>query len=512
MKRISLLLTVLVSLSLACSLGGLTGNGKDAAAPTEPPPQSEKRCGDGVCDGPENVNNCPQDCKEVSDTGEADEPAEEREVEAEAEAAPGGGAASDYGVLYHIIKHSVTSNEMSGTKCYMFNFREFLDGGYVQPDGSGNEILELKDFPTSVITSKRYDQYYYISSPNNPVMDQFGIGIFNWDVEGQTLWAADFEHDASKEIAASSGGEFPGGVASAPGNRSLLYPMTKQGTTEEGQAGGFMPGKSNPFLSDSSLVITGPNGDGLTGVLSGAYNRQLFDSFADFSPDGESFYTIAREGQGFKFVKISLGSGAVSDFAEVFPGFDWGSLNWDEFFPPADDFAYASFSISPDEKRLLAYKNVFTANLDNPCFSAAKHNLWVLNLETGVIERFENRDGYVSEFDWKGDSSAFALAVIGNSGCYPDYLDSWIEILDRDGRNESKLVEEPKSKITTMAWSPDDKTIVYDVYGTDFVGRLKLVEVASTNVREIVDTQTLGYETSRTEPVTLLFADWVAEK
>ena len=512
MKRMSIILIILISLSLACSLGGLTGGGDEAAAPTEPPPQSEKRCGDGVCDGPENVNNCPEDCKDVSNTGEADEPAEEREGEAKTEAPQGGDAASDYGILYHIIKHSVTSNEMSGTKCYLFNFREFLDGGYVQPDGSGNQILELKDRPTSVVTSKRYDQYYYISSPNNPVMDQFGMSMFNWDVEGQTLWAASFGGDSPMEIAASSGGEFPGGVASAPGNRYRLYPLTKRGAAGEGQAGGFMPGKMNPFLSDSSLIIAGPDGGGIKGVLSAAYNRQLFDSFADFSLDGESFYTIAREGDGFKFVKIGLGSGAVSDFGEVFPGFDWRSLNWDEFFPPSDDFAYASFTISPDETRLLAYKNVFTANLDNPCFSAATHNLWVLNLETGVIERFENREGYVSEADWKGDSTEFALAVVGNSGCYPDYFDSWIEILDRDGRNASRLVEEPKSKITTMGWSPDDKTIAYDVYGTDFVGRLKLVEVANASVREIINTQTLGYEISQTEPVTLLFADWVAEK
>lgn len=512
MKRISIILTLLISLSLACSLGGLTGGGDEAAAPTEPPPQSEKRCGDGVCDGPENVNNCPEDCQEVTDQGEAAEPVEEGEAEPETESTQGGGAVSEYGILYHIIKHSVTSNEMSGTECYLFNFREFLDGGYVQPDGSGTQILELKDYPTSVVSSKRYDQYYYISSPNNPVMERFGMGIFNWDVEGQTLWAAGFGDDSPMEVAASTGGEFPGGVITAPSNRYLLYPMTKRGAGGEGQAGGFMPGKSNPFLSDSSLIIARTGGGGITGVLSGAYNRQLFTSFADFSPDGTSFYTIASEGDGFKFVKIGLDSGAVTSFAEVFPGFDWGSLNWDEFFPPADDFAYASFTISPDEKRLIAYKNIFTASLDNPCFSAANHNLWVFNLETGVMERFKNREGYVSEADWKGDSSAFALAVIGNSGCYPDYLDSWIEILDRDGRNESTLVEEPKSKITTMAWSPDDKAIVYDVYGTDFVGRLKLLTVDNKKVEEIINTQTLGYETSQTEPVTLLFADWVVEK
>ena len=28
------------------------------------PEESEKRCGDGVCDGPENGTNCPEDCGE----------------------------------------------------------------------------------------------------------------------------------------------------------------------------------------------------------------------------------------------------------------------------------------------------------------------------------------------------------------------------------------------------------------------------------------------------------------
>jgi hypothetical protein len=38
------------------------------ASPTRPAPstqlagESEKRCGDGVCDGPENAGNCPEDC------------------------------------------------------------------------------------------------------------------------------------------------------------------------------------------------------------------------------------------------------------------------------------------------------------------------------------------------------------------------------------------------------------------------------------------------------------------
>lgn len=60
MKRSAIpLLTILILLALACNL-------EQAAAPTQPPSippgGSEKRCGDGVCDGPENPTNCPEDC------------------------------------------------------------------------------------------------------------------------------------------------------------------------------------------------------------------------------------------------------------------------------------------------------------------------------------------------------------------------------------------------------------------------------------------------------------------
>jgi len=55
MKRNTLLtmLAALLILSLACSFGGSNG-GQPTAAPI-----SEKRCGGLVCDGPENLQNCP---------------------------------------------------------------------------------------------------------------------------------------------------------------------------------------------------------------------------------------------------------------------------------------------------------------------------------------------------------------------------------------------------------------------------------------------------------------------
>lgn len=70
MKRIPLILILLITLSLACSFGSLIDGGADSVQEDQPAIQSEKRCGDGICDGPENESNCPQDCSGNS-VGEA---------------------------------------------------------------------------------------------------------------------------------------------------------------------------------------------------------------------------------------------------------------------------------------------------------------------------------------------------------------------------------------------------------------------------------------------------------
>ena len=69
--KIALPLMAVVLLALACSLVGVEPAPLQEPLPTEteaepttesPSTESEKRCGDGVCDGPENDDNCPQDC------------------------------------------------------------------------------------------------------------------------------------------------------------------------------------------------------------------------------------------------------------------------------------------------------------------------------------------------------------------------------------------------------------------------------------------------------------------
>ncbi|MBS1249210.1 MAG: hypothetical protein MAG431_00785 [Chloroflexi bacterium] len=62
----ALVVVLTLILTLACSLGSLPGSGEDTGPQTESPPKSEKLCGDDVCDGPENAQNCPEDCREES--------------------------------------------------------------------------------------------------------------------------------------------------------------------------------------------------------------------------------------------------------------------------------------------------------------------------------------------------------------------------------------------------------------------------------------------------------------
>ena len=62
-------------------------------------------------------------------------------------------------ILYHITQHYITSQKVNENECFNFTFKYFLDGGIINQDGSNNEILDLKDYPTSMVTSKKYNNY-----------------------------------------------------------------------------------------------------------------------------------------------------------------------------------------------------------------------------------------------------------------------------------------------------------------------------------------------------------------
>lgn len=511
MTRKVLVLALLTMLTLSCSLGGAIGKAEELAAPSTP--HSEHRCGDGVCDGPENARICPQDCAVASPQRSA------------AAGTPSSNAATtsnaEYRILYGIVEYSIKSTQYpSGITCYHWSLQQYLDGGYVRPDGSENQILDLVGYPTAPLTSKRADAYYYISTPNDPTPESHGNSAFDWDEASQGIWRGDFAGGEAQEIVPARDDIIPGGVETAPGNAYLVYPLTnlEQGKAAAAQIGlgdssTFLITLFNPFVTDSMLVARNLSNGKTVRALQGQYNRPLFKHFADFSPDGRYFYTLAREGETFKFVRVTLESGAVDEFSSLYPGFDWAGLNWDEFFPPHESSpSSAYFTLSPDGTRLIAYKDVPRRETEIlSCAGSDHHHLWVFNLEDNTLEVYRDREGYVTASTWAPDGRSLAMSVLQNSACSPVYVaKAWITVLDRNGQNERRLVEEPESRIAGLGWSPDGRYITYDVDSTDFMGRIKLVDPESGSVREVINSQQIGYAPDSTRPITLFFADWVA--
>jgi len=417
-----------------------------------------------------------------------------------------------YKLLYQLAGNRVSEIVTAGTKCYLLNFSEFLDGGIINPDGSDNKILNLKEYPTGLVTSKELTNYYYIYSPNNPCSEVHGFIFFNWDIKGQIMVTADFGTNSSAEISTSPSDRYPGDILASAGNRYLAYPMTVQKESSINAGSSFLMEKFNPHLSDSNLVIRNTENDQEKTVLENNYNRQLFSSFSQFSVIDNYFYTIAIENDSFKFIRVSLDTGEIKDFSKVFTYFDWSKISWNDFFPPSNDLSLASFSLSPDEERMVAYKNYYSATNVNTCSPEAFHKLWIFNLEDGRTDFFEKQRGYVTDISWNPyGSQDFSLSINSHSGCYPEYIDARIDIIDKNGDSIETIVTEQKSKITNLAWSQDGKNIAYDVYATDFVGRLKLIDLEKDKINELINTQIIEKTINKNEPVLIMLIDWVKE-
>lgn len=90
-----LVVLVVLFVVLLPVVAGCADGGSEVASPTPTntptPPPSEHRCGDGVCDGPENSQNCPEDCAPVATPSPHDGEGGEPQPPA---GAPGGPAAS----------------------------------------------------------------------------------------------------------------------------------------------------------------------------------------------------------------------------------------------------------------------------------------------------------------------------------------------------------------------------------------------------------------------------------
>lgn len=410
---------------------------------------------------------------------------------------------AEYRILYGKNSNVITSGGTERSDCKNFTLSEYLGGGIVQRDGSNNENIKLEKYPTSYPRSKYYNNFYYISAANDPKSDFMGTVIFDWDYDDQSLYSASFNSGNNKEIVSSNNSKFPGGLLTSSDNRYLVYVMTDK--TEE-KFGGRRFNEEN---TDSDLVIY----DNLTGeerkVLVGEYNRQLFDSFLDFSKTENAFFTIKREADSYKFVKVNMDTGKVLDFDHVFTGFDWTKVRWDQFFGGEFTGYPTRFHLSPDESKLLAYENISGETQDNLCAPTVTHNIWSFNINDDTIEKYDEGAGMVVDLSWKYDSQEFVFGVVSKGGCYPGYLDSSITRMQRDGQNNGVLVVEKESKIVNLSYAPDGKDVVYDVYGTDYVSYLKSVEPGNKDIKEIISTYDTEKEINQEKPVTLIFVDWV---
>ncbi len=106
----------------------------------------------------------------------------------------------NYKILYHLSKHNLSSYDYGKTKCFFLNFYNFMDGGIINSDGSDNQILDLKEYPTSLLTSKKYNDYYYIYLPDKPVIGMSGFEIFDWDLPNQTSIKTDYNKNNEEEF------------------------------------------------------------------------------------------------------------------------------------------------------------------------------------------------------------------------------------------------------------------------------------------------------------------------
>lgn len=409
-------------------------------------------------------------------------------------------------ILYHLSKHNLSSYDYGDIKCFSLNFYNFLDGGIISIDGSDNQILDLREYPTGMLTSKKYNSYYYIYSPDNPVIRMSGFEMFNWDLPNQTIIKVNYDNNNEEEFVSFTQEYFPGDIATSPDNKFVVYVMTSEVDSDLN----LLTPKMDPFITDSILSVKNTAGEEKT-LLNNNYNRQLFTSFSDFSNDGNYFFTISKDGDSFKFVRVALDTGEICDFSEVFKYMDWSKVRWNEFFPKSNDFSYASFSMSPDEERLVVYKNYYSNDMDNPCYTKSTHTIWLFNLENGDIDIYGDQEGYVSDISWEPDGQNFAMAIMTNCGCYPDYLNARIDIFDKNANMDETIVDEPKSKITNLGWSPEGKSIAYDVYGMDFIGKLKLVNIENKSIKELISTENILNSIDTEKPVLILFSDWVIE-
>jgi hypothetical protein len=410
---------------------------------------------------------------------------------------------TEYRILYGKNNNTITNSGSSDLECKNFTLNNYLGGGIVDRDGSNNINLDLGKYPTSYPRSKYNNNFYYIEADDSPQSEIMGTVILDWEYDNQSLYSSDFKDQAQDKLVSSTDTKFPGNLQVSPDNKYLVYAMTDK-TQEK-----FGGNRFNEEARDSDLIIRNTSTGEEIKVLEGEYNRRLFDSFLDFSQEEDALFTIKREEDNFKFVKVFMDTGKVLEFDHVYPGFDWTKVKWDQFFGGGFTGYPTHFYLSPDESKLLAYENIQGEVGDNPCAPVMAHNIWSFNISDDTVEKYDEGGGMITDLSWRNNSREFVFATVSKGGCYPGYLDSAITKMRREGQNDGVMVEEKESKIINLGYSPDGNEVVYDVYGADFVSYLKSLNTETKEVKEVINTKDTEGEINQEKPVTLIFMDWV---
>ena len=403
-------------------------------------------------------------------------------------------------ILYAKALNQVVPENRQG--CRQIGFISFDGGGIVKANGKGNKILKMTDYQMSYPYSKEYDNYYYIHAINSPFQEMYGRKVMNWNVGDQVIESAGFSGMKSKPIIKGADGRFPSAMITSPKNRYLIYVMTK-GSKKGHSFNAFLANDAN-----SDLIIRDIKSGAEKVALKGTYNRALFWSFKSFSEDGKSFYTISREKNGFRFVKIDMGSGEIAYFEDLFPKFDWKKIRWNDYFPKRSPMG-AIFEMAPDESILLVSKSDMNPMQLIKCAPKASHKLEAIQIEENKVVSYDEGNGEISEMRWAPDGKSFTFLMHTGGACYPDYMDSLIVKVNSDGQKRELLAKEEKAKMMAHGWSPNGKLVAYGVYAGDLVGRIKTVDVASKKIVEVVNSEEIDGSLDKNKPVTLIFVDWV---
>ncbi|MCD4784213.1 MAG: hypothetical protein K8T10_10370 [Candidatus Eremiobacteraeota bacterium] len=400
----------------------------------------------------------------------------------------------EYRILY--LKYSNVIKSAGGRKS--FSIYDFPGGGIITLNGKNNNNLKFKGYLMGRPDSMKYDRYFYISASGSPISQQYGYYFFNFDYPNQDVWYAGVKNKKSTKIKGAGKKRFPSDLAVSPGNKYLAYLMTKK---KEKKGGLIALDRFNPFITDTYMVIRNMKTGNEKEILKGKYNRQLLKSFLHFSGKGDALYTIIREGNSFKFVKLTLETGKITEFKSAFPSFDWSKTKWELFFRKKDNIS-AKFFMSPDESMIVAFKNYCDRG-------KSSYKIWAFDIKNGSFKKYEDAPGFIQGLTWKNDSKRFAYILLTKCTCFPGYVDSSIYKMDRDGKNKKTLVFEKERKINSLGWSPDGKEIVFCDYGLDFVGYIKSVDPETNKVRNIANMKDIDGKVDQEKPVIPSFLNWI---